>query len=132
MKKAFRILTMVCLVATMTMMTSCQKQEDLIVGSWKMSEIKCTPENPLLVLFMNNITFTFNADNTFSMTTVVFDETDTQNGTYSIADDKLTLIVEGDPMVCDVLTLDKKTLEFVMTETDEDQTFSIDMKFNRQ
>lgn len=123
---------MVCLIATMALMSSCQKQEDLIVGTWKLEELTCTPDNPMMSSFMKDLTFTFNADNTCTMALTIFGETDTDNGTYTISNDKLTITIDGEPAVCDVLELNKKNLEFVVEETDEDGTISLDMKFKRQ
>ena len=132
MKKVFKLFTVVCFVAALASMTSCTKsQEDLIIGSWKATSVTSEPANPFISL-LNGTVFTFNADNTFSMALTFLGETDSTMGTYTIADNKLTLTAEGETIVCDVQTLDKEKLVFSMTETDEDGTMTTTYNCDKQ
>ena len=116
MKKAFSFLTIVCFVATLVTFTSCQKsQEDLIVGTWKCTSVTCVPENPFVNLLIGT-TFTFNADNTFTLTQY----NETNNGTYAIADSKLTFTIDEETGVMEISKLDKKNMVLVMRDSYED------------
>ena len=133
MKNVFKLLTVVCLVATMTTLTSCKKSnEDLIVGTWKCTSVTCEPQNPFMNLLVG-CTFTFNADKT--LVTAIFDEQAT--GTYAVDGDKLTMTVDGETIVADIKSLDKKKLSFAYTEEDEDDegnpvTVTVTMNFDKQ
>ena len=129
MKNIFKLLTIVCFVASVTMFSSCKKSnEDLIVGSWKCSSITSEPqEDPSLNLFIG-ATFTFNADKT--RVANVLDEVG--KGTYAVDGNKLTMTLEGESMVADIITLDKKKLSFSYTETDEDEPVKVTMNFDKQ
>ncbi|MCQ2295637.1 MAG: lipocalin family protein [Bacteroidales bacterium] len=124
MKKAFKVLSIVCFVAALFTMTSCTKsQEDLIVGTWKVSNVVSEPENPF-VLMMVGTTFTFNADNTCSTSTTFMGMTNVQNGTYTIADGKLSMTLTdedgSDTEVFDIKKLDKSDLSLYFEDKDTD------------
>lgn len=124
MKKAFKVLSIVCFVAALFTMTSCTKsQEDLIVGTWKVSNVVSEPENPF-VLMMVGTTFTFNADNTCSTSTTFMGMTNVQNGTYTIADGKLSMTLTdedgSDTEVFDIKKLDKSNLSLYFEDKDTD------------
>ena len=133
MKKAVSLLTIVCFVATLAMFSSCSKsQEDLIVGTWKCTSVTCEPENPWTNLMLG-FTFVFNADMTMSAT--AFGETD--NGAYTIGNNKLTATYDGETIVFDIKKLDKKELTLVYTDVDEDDegnpvTYTMTLGFTRQ
>ena len=133
MKNVFKLLTVVCLVATMTTLTSCKKSnEDLIVGTWKCTSVTCEPQNPFMNLLVG-CNFTFNADKT--LVTSIFDEQST--GTYAVDGNKLTMTVDGETIVADIKSLDKKNLSFAYTEEDEDDegnpvTVTVTMNFDKQ
>lgn len=124
MKKVFKLFTVVYFVAALASMTSCTKsQEDLIIGSWETTSVTSEPANPFITI-LNGTIFTFNADNTFSVIPerLVGDGT---TGTYTIADNKLTMNAEGEPMVCDIKTLDKEKLVFSTTEPTDEGTETV-------
>lgn len=137
MKKAFKVLTMVCLVATMALMSSCAKdKEDLIVGSWKLTNVESTPANPFAQILVNNMSFTFNADKTGTVAVNVFGENDESACTWSIDNDKLTIKYvdeeDDEPIVADILSLDKKELKIQSVEEEEGVRVTMDMTFTRQ
>lgn len=137
MKKAFKVLTMVCLVATMALMSSCAKdKEDLIVGSWKLTNVESTPANPFAQILVNNMSFTFNADKTGTVAVTVFGENDESACTWSIDNDKLTIKYvdeeDDEPIVADILSLDKKELKIQSVEEEEGVRVTMDMTFTRQ
>lgn len=127
MKKAFKVLTLVCFVAALFTMTSCTKsQEDLIVGTWKITKVDSEPVNPF-VGFLGT-TLTFNADNTMSTSQEMLGEVETTNGTYKINNGKIVMTIDGDPQDAEIKTLDKKNLVLYLEEIDEeDPQFSIKM-----
>ena len=128
MKNIFKLLTIVCFVASVTMFSSCKKSnEDLIIGTWKCSSITCEPQDPFMNLFIG-VTFTFNADKT--LVANALDEVG--KGTYAVDGNKLTMTIEGESMVADIITLDKKKLSFSYTETAEDETVKVTMNFDKQ
>lgn len=128
MKNIFKLLTIVCFVASVTMFSSCKKSnEDLIVGTWKCSSITSEPQDPFMNLFVG-FTFTFNADKT--LVANVRDEVG--KGTYTVDGNKLTMTLEGESMVADIITLDKKKLSFSYTETDVDEPVKVTMNFDKQ
>ena len=131
MKKVFKLFTVVCFVAALACMSSCTKsQEDLIIGSWKATTVTSEPANPFAML-LNGTVFTFNADNTFSITIDALAGEGT-TGTYTIADNKLSMTSEGETIVGEIKTLDKKKLVFSMVETDEDVTMTITFDCDKQ
>ena len=133
MKNVFKLLTVVCLVATMTTLTSCKKSnEELIIGTWKCTSAVSEPQDPFLNLLVG-CTFTFNSDKT--LVTTLFDEQ--TKGTYTVDGDKLTFVVEGETTVAEIKKLDKKNLTFVYTVEDEDDEgnqskMSVTMNFDKQ
>ncbi|MCQ2294360.1 MAG: lipocalin family protein [Bacteroidales bacterium] len=121
MKKAIKVLCIVCFVAALFAMTACSKKQDnLIVGNWKVIYAVSDPENPF-VLTMLGGTYTFNADNTCIVNSTYMDMTKVQNGTYTITDDKLTLTLSNEhsteTKVCDIKRLDEKLLTLCVDET---------------
>lgn len=136
MKKAFKVLTMVCLVATMALMSSCAKdKEDLIVGSWKLTAIESTPANPFAQIMVNNMTLNFNADKTGTVV-VVFGDVDESKCTWSINDEKLTLKYvdeeDDDAITFDIVDINKKEMKLIEVEEDEGVTMTMNMTFTRQ
>lgn len=137
MKKAFKLITLICVVASMFAMSSCKKsQEDLIVGTWKLTAIDSEPQNPF-ALFLVGSTFAFNADKTMTATVSIFGQTEVSNGTYTINDGKLVMTIDGEALAAEIKTLDKKNLSIFLEETDEDEdgqpmTIKMTWNFERQ
>lgn len=96
---------MMCFVAFSFAMTSCQKAEDLIIGKWKCTKVVTdgqTDNEPIGSIWE------FKSDNTFSMSL----EGLNVPGTYTIADDVLTLVMFGETttMNIDKITKSKMVL----------------------
>ena len=109
MKKIKFAALMMCFVAMGLMFSSCQKNEDLIIGKWK-----------LVKVVDNNQTYTegeeigsiweFKADNTMSMGIEYAGQTVSVPGTYAIDGDKLTMTIAGEPETMNIEKLNKKTM----------------------
>ena len=133
MKKVFSFLTIVCFVATLSMFSSCSKnQDDLIVGTWKCTNATCTPYTQLINIYLD-FTMVFNADMTMSGTMMGH----TESGTYTIEGDKLTTDFGGKVTPMDIKKLDKKKLSvsFINESRDDDGnpiTYVYELDFDRQ
>ena len=133
MKKVFSFLTIVCFVATLSMFSSCSKnQDDLIVGTWKCTNATCTPYTQLINIYLD-FTMVFNADMTMSGTMMGH----TESGTYTIEGDKLTTDFGGKVTPLDITKLDKKKLSvsFINESRDDDGnpiTYVYELDFDRQ
>ena len=140
MKKVFSIL-MVALFATAAV--SCSKDtEDLIIGSWNEEEViysyvlNGVAQEPMSMLEPGETaTITFNEDRTYNSIyhSTVGDAED--SGTWSYADNKLTIISDGSPMVYDIDHIDKNNMTLIYNEEGEEDgdTYSvtISMKMKR-
>ena len=103
--KKFRIAAlMMCFVALSMAFTSCQKNEDLIVGKWKCTEVAGSSNN--MNAGVGSI-WEFKADNTVSLDGM-------PGATYAIDDDDLTISVSafGASMSIklDIVKLNKSTM----------------------
>ena len=86
--KKFRIAAlMMCFVALSMAFTSCQKNEDLIIGQWKL--VKVTENNTAVQDATIGAIYEFKADNTFTMSYQGY----SVSGTYTIDGDNFTLTV---------------------------------------
>ena len=145
MKKNLKTLALLIYAAFVLCFTQCTKPaKDLIIGTWKVVDMVITQtygDNTEIDHEDSNdgepIVFTFNKDN--SMTISKFEEendvihAETIFGTYSIADNKLTLVPDNDdekPEIYDIETLTKQELVISMSESNviEDTPYSISIK----
>lgn len=104
--KKFKVAAMLmAFVAFSFAMTSCQKAEDLIIGKWKCVKVVTDGQTDNESIGM---IWEFKADNTMTMGVEGFNVP----GTYSIADDVLTLVVFGETttMNIDKITKSKMVL----------------------
>lgn len=134
-------------------LSSCKKDDvDTIVGTWKYSSINFDIEvtDPTIQSYLelatgfikasiSDITVTFNDNGTYSMTTTIGGDTDSDTGTYSIKDGKLYMDDEATNY-----TLSKNTLTIQMSAADmlgDDELeidpsiikkFNVTMIFNRK
>jgi len=139
MKKIAKSLTAVlCAVLTLGF-TACQRDyEDLIIGSWEV--VSCTITETINGQSSTETQVppggyseicTFNKDNTFVDKRTGGRYSDTNQGTYSLSDDQLTIAInsgwqddEGewhstvDTETVTIKKLDKKELVIVMTDTE--------------
>lgn len=142
-----------CAAMAMTL-TSCKKDaEDLIIGDWELVNMEMT--NSVSGLTGNyamyngdttaieepeageSQTMTFKKDGTVTIVTIEpEEETQTENGTYTIENENITLTVNNESQVFQ-LAVDKKTLSLTMADTQqlqlaEDQvaTMSYVLKMN--
>ena len=158
MKKTLMSIAVIFCAAMAMTLTSCKKDaEDLIIGDWDYvnAEIKYTVSGLTGEYAMYNQdttaieepeagesqTITFRKDGTFTMSSTYPEEgTQTENGTYTIENENITLTVNNEPQVFQ-LAVDKKTLSLTLTETqqlplEENQvatmTYSVKMNFNKK
>lgn len=115
MKKLFRILALACFVSAMALVTSCQKDYDQLIGSWVTVRVVCDPPNQLAPALYTGSEFVFISDNTMKL---IFTTGDTLQGSYSLADKKLSFTVNGISAQCDIIRLNNKEFEFNMLDTD--------------
>ena len=90
MKKRSIILTLLAIVATFGLITSCSKAEKKILGSWECTSAELINPAEGEDIEMAGTVFVFKEDNTVTITS----EDETQSGTYTITDDKLNVTIE--------------------------------------
>ena len=86
MKKFKLAALLMCFVALSFAMTSCQKNEDLIIGKWKMTKVEGT--NAAFSSNSLNTIWEFKADKTMSMN---LSSLGAVTGTYTISGDDLEI-----------------------------------------
>lgn len=134
MKKAFKVLAMFLMVASMAALSSCSKK-DSIVGKWQYAgaSIETTSEAPEVQEYIDQIValydiafadmvWEFKEDGTLLITggIIEWDEED-EKVTYTVDGDKLIINggdYEGEDIIIETLT--SKKLVLSMTEDDED------------
>lgn len=154
MKKTLMTIAVIFCAAMAMTLTSCKKDaEDLIIGDWELVNMEMT--NSVSGLTGNyamyngdttaieepeageSQTMTFKKDGTVTIVTIEpEEETQTENGTYTIENENITLTVNNESQVFQ-LAVDKKTLSLTMADTQqlqlaEDQvaTMSYVLKMN--
>ena len=138
MKKAFKVLAMFVMVASMAVLSSCSK-EDNIVGKWQFESITMSVENvdpeiqqmfdaevALMNIFLKDMVWEFKSDNTL-VASGLDEDMDMFAGTatYSIDGKKLSIVdaeFPDEPEVYDIVTLNgsKLVLSTSFEEEDED------------
>lgn len=145
MKKNLKTLAVFICAAFLLCFTQCTKPaKDLIIGTWKVVDMVITEtygDNTEIdhedLDDDEPFTFTFNKDNTMTISKFEVENdvihAETIFGTYSIANNKLTLVPDNEdekPEIYDIETLTKKELVISMSQSDEieDTPFSISIK----
>lgn len=145
MKKSLKTLAAVVIAALTFGLTACTKDaDDLIIGSWEMTsmtysiDISGAPEdswsrsNTWTPEQGESTVWTFNKDNTVTVTDTENGETTTENGTYSVKDNTLTMTVDSETEILNIDNIDKKsmTLSINYSETDEGVTHTESLVIN--
>ncbi|MBR6878454.1 MAG: lipocalin family protein [Bacteroidales bacterium] len=138
MKKVFKVLAMFVMVASMAMLSSCSKEEN-IVGKWQFQAITMTVENgdpeiqqmfdaeiALMNNFLKDMVWEFKSDNTLESSGLDEDmDMFAGNATYSIEGSTLTIFdaeYPDEPETYEIVTLNgsKLLLRTSFEEEDED------------
>ena len=153
MKKTLKTLAAVFGAALIMCTIGCSKDpEDLIIGSWdvqniimsrtisgltgEFAEYNGTVCDTIAPEPGESTTLTFNKDNTCVIVNVEQQNTDTQNGTYTVVDKTLTMTIDGDAETYVIDNIDKKNMTLSVTESGTDTeagqtyTYSYSMKIN--
>lgn len=126
MKKAFKVLAMFVMVASMAVLSSCSK-EDNIVGKWQFQTMTLSTDNSdpeiqqmfdaevaFINIFLKDMVWEFKSDNTLVASGLDEDlEMFSESATYSIDGSKLTIIdaeFPDEPEVYDIVTLNGSKL----------------------
>ncbi len=139
--KQFSIVFSIFFIAALL---SCKKDEpdDLLIGTWKATKLVnsgCTdPEENQNLTFTNGcygesllgleicLTAIFNSNETYSsITKTTFlgsTQTETESGTYSISNGKLTICATGSPCEISNFTVSENTLNIIVKDTDTNCT----------
>lgn len=142
MKKNLRPFAVLICAALALCFTQCKKStEDLIVGKWSLidweitqtygSETVTNHETPD---YGESTIFSFNKGDTFTMETTYEDDgttyTDTTNGTYTVADNKIIMTTTDGSETFDIVSLTNKELVLSMSESNtmEGITYTITVK----
>lgn len=122
MKKRSFILTLLAIVATFGLITSCDKAEKKILGSWECTSAEIIDPEEEESLEMVGAVFTFKDDNTVTVTA----DGVTNNGTYTINDDKLvvTIVMTAEGMTAN-MNMDMDIQELSKSKLDVEGTMSI-------
>lgn len=108
MKNKYIFLILVSIFAAIFALSSCKKSnEDLIIGSWKCTSSVADSNAPSFV----NSVWTFSADKSL----VINAQDRTIQGTYSVINNKINLVMEDDNYTADINKLDSKALSVTMT-----------------
>ncbi len=145
MKKSFKTLVAVVCAALTFGLTSCSKDaEDLIIGSWELVSMDMsatymgeTHNETITPDEGESTTFTFKKDGTMQMTDVSADGTETENGTYTVKDDQITITSSrGETETYTITSIDKKAMVWNETKSDdsdgEPYTYSLTINFKKK
>ena len=133
MKKTLKALAAVICGVLMLSLTACQKDSELILGTWIENEATYTSiQNGETFSFSmlepgETMEMTFNADGTYTTFYHSNEGDSEENGSWSIKDDILTInavlddIAELDAMDYHIDQLDKKTCNLTYNESGEDE-----------
>ena len=105
--KTIKTLVAVAFAALTLSLTGCSKDpEDLIIGSWEMTDMtfsmtsSATPDQPWTETFTpengESYVLTFKKDGSLTIVNTDADGTTTETGTYDVDDDKLTMTYKDD------------------------------------
>ena len=137
MKKAFKVLAMFVMVASMAVLSSCSK-EDNIVGKWQFESMTMSGENidpetqqlfdaevALMNVFLKDMVWEFKSDNTLVASGLDEDmDMFAGNATYSIEGSTLTIFdaeYPDEPEVYDIVTLNGSKLVLSTSIEEEDE-----------
>lgn len=137
MKKAFKVLAMFVMVASMAVLSSCSK-EDNIVGKWQFESMTMSGENidpetqqlfdaevALMNVFLKDMVWEFKSDNTLVASGLDEDfDMFTGTATYSIDGKKLSIVdaeFPDEPEVYDIVTLNGSKLVLSTSIEEEDE-----------
>lgn len=141
MKKSFKTLVAVVCAALTFGLTSCSKDaEDLIIGSWEFVSMDMsmsygdqnhnetiTPDEG------ESTTYTFKKDGTMQMTDVSADGTETENGTYTVDDDQITITSsKGEVESYTITKIDKKEMVWYVSESRDGYSASVTINFKKK
>ena len=143
MKRTFKTIVAVFVAALTLSLTGCQKDpEDLILGTWLENEVTMTYTQGGQSMTLpgleqgETVEMTFNEDGTYKSVYHSNDGESEDNGTWSIKDNKLTTVSEGEAITFNIDLLDKKNCNLSYTESDEDEdgpyTISIVIEMTRK
>jgi hypothetical protein len=136
MKKTLMSIAVIFCAAMAMTLTSCKKDaEDLIIGDWELVNMEMTTSVSGLTgeyaMYNQDTTMvetpeagesqtmTFKKDGTVTIVTIEpEEETQTENGTYTIENENITLTVNNESQVFQ-LAVDKKTLSLTMADTQQ-------------
>jgi len=150
MKKTFKFFLAVAFTALTVGLVGCSKDaEDLIIGDWDVQNMvysytisgltgdyavmNGTNSDTITMDPGESATISFKKDGTVTLVNVSEGETETDNGTYTIKDNKLTMTVDNDPQTYDITKISKSELVLTASESieeyDEDlgQTYKMEM-----
>ena len=137
MKKAFKVLAMFVMVASMAVLSSCSKEEN-IVGKWQFQAVTMTIENgdpeiqqmfdaevALMNNFLKDMVWEFKSDNTLEASGLDEDmDMFAGNATYSIDGSTLTIFdaeYPDEPEVYEIVTLNGSKLLLRTSFEEEDE-----------
>ena len=124
MKKVFSILVIAMLAMALASCNKTNETESLIVGEWLETEVTGTttingvPGETISMLEPDETTtLSFKKNHTYTTTWKTEEGEVTTNGTWSAADDVLTMTSEGSDMSCHIDKLDKNNMILSYTES---------------
>ena len=139
MKRNIFTMIMAAMVSLFAL-TSCEKEPaELIVGTWKVTAMSMSYEGMTMDMDPAEMgvdyTMTFRADGTVTIILSAEGESETANGTYSVASngDTMTLITtaEGESTTSTIAQLDDTTLVIVQDIVEDGMTVSSRMTLTR-
>lgn len=120
MKRTLKFAALLLGLFGMLAMSSCSKNEDLIVGKWQLDTVTVNGQTQPMGGMMTMI-FQFNEDNSGSIEMAVFGETMNEAFTYAVDGDKLNLTQDGETITATIKNLNKKNLEIEVEDMDEEE-----------
>ena len=127
MKKKLKVLAAVICGVLMLSLTACQKDSELILGTWIENEATYTSiQNGETFSFSmlepgETMEITYKNDGTYTSIYHSVEGDSEENGSWSIKDDILTIIAELGTMDYHIDQLDKKTCNLTYNESGEDE-----------
>lgn len=129
--KSIKTLAAIAFAALTLSLTGCSKDpEDLIIGSWEVTSMTMSltsseaPGQPWTETFTpeegESTVMTFAKDNTLTIVNTEDGRTETDNGTYSVDDNTLTMTYDGDTQTFTISKIDKKNMTLTYSESGEE------------
>ncbi len=136
--KSFKAIAAMFCAALVLTLTGCSKDpEDLIIGTWNATKVISTytynghTETETDTFKEGESQMTFKEDGTVVIKSTDNGEVSEETGSYTVDDHKITLTAEGQSLIGDIVSIDKKEMEIKFNMSMQGATMTADMFFKK-